>query len=95
VPPDTGPLPEADVLVTTYTAVEGRALADVLTPGRALSSWTDYRDGWNALKPLVAEGAPSLHRDRAGRWAVTQIGDARVVAVKVSCTHVRTGRTYQ
>ena len=32
-PVETDPIPEADVLVVTYTVAEGYALADMLTPG--------------------------------------------------------------
>lgn len=79
---DTDPLPRADVLVVTYTVAEGQALADVLTPGVESSGWTSYRNNWPALKALVRFPGPSLHSDRAGIWAVTQIGDLRVVLVK-------------
>jgi nucleoside phosphorylase len=79
---DTDPLPRADVLVVTYTVAEGQALADVLTPGFESSAWTSYRNNWPALKALVAFPGPSLHSNRAGIWAVTQIGDLKVVLVK-------------
>jgi nucleoside phosphorylase len=79
---DTDPLPQADVLVVTYTVAEGQALADVLTPGHKSSSWTSYRNNWPALKALVAFPGPSLHSDRAAIWAVTQIGNLKVVLVK-------------
>jgi nucleoside phosphorylase len=79
---NTDPLPRADVLVVTYTAAEGEALADVLTPGYPSSGWMPYLNGWGDLKPLVGPGGPSLESDRAGLWAVTSIGNAKAVLVK-------------
>src|SRR4051812_38908900 len=76
------PLPPADVLVVTYTVAEGYAVADVLTPGRPTSHWTDYRHKWAEIKKTVKEGAPSLHVDRAARWTRTKVGDTTAVVVK-------------
>jgi hypothetical protein len=36
------PLPQVDVVVLTYTSDEGKALADVMTPGRFSSDWNHY-----------------------------------------------------
>lgn len=82
-PVDTDPLPPCDVLIVTYTAAEGHALADVLTPGFDTTTWTKYRNGWAAIKALI-EGhkAPSLESDCAGLWAQTRIGGQRVVVMK-------------
>ncbi|MGI3781291.1 MAG: hypothetical protein ACRYG2_11005, partial [Janthinobacterium lividum] len=82
-PGTTVPLPQADVLVVTYTVAEALALADVLTPGWAVDDWLRYRNGWQQLKKTVAPGrAPSLERDQAGLWATTTVGDVSVVVVK-------------
>jgi nucleoside phosphorylase len=81
-PADTDPLPQADVLIVTYTVAEGEALADVLTPGQPTTAWTSYRNGWAELKKSVQHGAPSLTRDQAGLWAGTQIGDIKTILVK-------------
>jgi nucleoside phosphorylase len=81
-PAETDPLPQADVLIVTYTVAEGQALADVLTPGHPTTAWTSYRNGWDELKKSLQQGAPSLRSDRAGRWALTQIGDISAVLVK-------------
>jgi nucleoside phosphorylase len=78
----TDPLPEADVLVVTYTVAEGYALADVLTPSLETADWTPYRNGWQELKTEVKHGAPSLERDQAGLWATTTIGTKKVVVMK-------------
>lgn len=81
-PTSTTPLPRADLLIVTYHAAEGHALADVLTPGWDLKHWYRYRNGWRSLKSTVQAGAPSLARDQAGRWATTRIGDTTAVLVK-------------
>jgi nucleoside phosphorylase len=80
---DTDPLPAADVLVVTYTAAEGQALADVLTPGHPSSEWTSYRNGWDQLKNLIqGHRAPSLYSNRAGVWSTCTIGNTNVTLVK-------------
>ena len=81
-PAETDPLPRADVLIVTYTVAEGHALADVLTPGHPTTAWVAYRNGWDELKKSVQQGAPSLKSDRAGLWALTQIGGISAVLVK-------------
>lgn len=80
---DEDPLPQADVLIVTYTVAEGHALADILTPGVTSLEWMPYRNGWPAIKALIEGGrAPSLEADCAGYWAVTKIGDITAVLVK-------------
>ncbi len=81
-PTTTAPLPQADVLVVTYTAAESHALADVLAPGWDTARWHRYRNGWQALKKSVRDGAPSKVRDQAGLWAATRVGATSVVLVK-------------
>jgi nucleoside phosphorylase len=81
-PAETDPLPQVDVLIVTYTVAEGQALADVLTPGYPTTAWTPYRNGWAELKKSVQKGAPSLARDQAGLWTLTQIGDIRAILMK-------------
>lgn len=83
---DTDPLPQADILIVTYTVAEGYALADILTPGVRSTEWTPYRNGWagaGGLRSLIEGGrAPALHSDRAGSWALTKIGDVTAVLMK-------------
>jgi nucleoside phosphorylase len=68
--------------VVTYTMAEGACLADVLTPGHPSTDWTSYQNGWGDLRPLVGPDGPSLKSDRAGAWAVADIGKAKAVLVK-------------
>jgi nucleoside phosphorylase len=77
-----GPLPAADVLIVTYTAAEGRALADVLTPGVESTSWHHYTYQWSEYEPLLGKRAPALDSKRLGSWYLTQIGDQKVCCVK-------------
>lgn len=80
---DEDPLPQADVLIVTYTVAEGLALADILTPGTTSREWHPYRNNWPAIKALIEGGrAPSLGSDCAGYWAQTKIGDITAVLVK-------------
>lgn len=75
-------LPAADALVVTYTQAEGEALADVLTPSHPAPDWTEYQNGWAQLRSMLSGHAPALQEGCAGRWALCQIGDLRVVLVK-------------
>lgn len=87
-PLDTGgaggaePLPTADVLVVTYTAAEGRALADVLTPGVQTTSWKQYTKGYAEYEPLLAGDAPARESRRLALWHLSQIGTHRVLCMK-------------
>lgn len=80
---ESDPLPACDVLIVTYTAAEGHALADVLSPGHDTSRWVPYRNGWDTLKALI-EGhrAPALESDCAGLWTEITVGPTRVVLMK-------------
>lgn len=82
-PGEDDPLPLADLLLLTYTVSEGYAVADILTPGLDTTQWTQYRNGWPALRKLITGNrAPALHFQRAGLWALTGIGTARAVVFK-------------
>lgn len=81
-PAPDDPLPAADVLVVTWTVAEAEALADVLTPGQPRSGWYTYAHGYQDYLPLIRSGAPARHYGRLGSYAVTQIGDLRVVCAK-------------
>jgi nucleoside phosphorylase len=77
-----GALPSADVLVVTYTAAEGRALADVLTPGVQSTSWTHYTKNWGSFKRLLDSRAPALESERLGSWYLSEIAGQRVICLK-------------
>jgi nucleoside phosphorylase len=79
---DSDPLPGADVLMVTYTAAEGRALADVLTPGITSTEWNHYTKDWATYAPLLGDQAPARESKRLGSWLVTRIGGRDVVCFK-------------
>lgn len=77
------PLPNADVLVVTWTVAEHRALADVLTPGHPSRSWQHYRRGFESdYRDQIREGAPALKANRLGSYFRTSIGDTTLVCFK-------------
>lgn len=75
-------LPTADVLIVTYTAAEGRALADVLTPGVQSTAWVPYTKGWATYEPMLGRDAPALESRRLGSWYLSQIGARTVLCFK-------------
>src|SRR5262245_35906490 len=53
-PPDpSDPLPQADVLVVTWTVAEAETLATLLTPGRTFNQWYQYKSKLDHYIPLV------------------------------------------
>jgi nucleoside phosphorylase len=85
-------IPEGDVLVVTYTAAEGQALADVLTPGHPSSSWAKYVDGWASYEPELTGRSPARDSKCLGVWAMTEIDGKKVVLFK-SDLHLSTDAT--
>ena len=86
-------LPEANVLVVTWTVAEALALSDVLTPGyRSKTDWYPYAHNWKKhFKPLVKKGAPSLKSDRLGSWFVTRVKSNNVICYKSELHLARDG----
>ena len=77
------PLPEADVLVITWTAAEADALADVLTPGFERRRWRWYRRRFDEhYEALIRAGAPARMAGRLGSWLRTEIGGQSVICFK-------------
>jgi len=77
------PLPQADVLVVTWTVDEGHALSRVLTPGK--DSRDDYRpythNFANIAKKMVAD-CPARQAKRLGTFWTTNVGKKSVVVFK-------------
>ncbi|MEA2365480.1 MAG: hypothetical protein QOI32_992, partial [Thermoleophilaceae bacterium] len=83
VPGRDAPLPQADVVVVTWTVAELNALADVLTPGQPRSTWYRYARGWeDRYLPQIREGAPSRQAQRMASWFPTKIGNTSVLCMK-------------
>lgn len=76
-------LPEADILVITWTVAELNGLADVLTPGFTRRRWYYYRRNFDDhFDNLIRNGAPAKKNRRLGSWFKTQIGDLSVICYK-------------
>lgn len=75
-------LPQADVLVVTYTAAEAQALADVLTPGHPSSAWAKYTTNWTEYESQLTWRSPAKESKCLGLWAVTEINGMSVVLFK-------------
>lgn len=84
-PLPSDPLPQADVLVVTWTIAEVEALADTLTPGVNRKKWYPYNRKFDThYRPLIKNGAPSLAKnvERLGSYFPTTIGNKKVLCVK-------------
>jgi nucleoside phosphorylase len=76
-------LPQADVLVVTWTVAEAKALADVLTPGRGSEAWQPYTHRFDSYyKPLLRRGAPAWQSKRLGLYQQCRIGESNVLCMK-------------
>jgi len=76
------PLPAADVIVVTWTAAEGEALADVLTPGLSSTTWKPYAHRWSSYEPQLTSRSPAREAGCMAHVAQIKIGKVNVLAVK-------------
>jgi hypothetical protein len=76
------PLPRADVVVVTWTAAEGQALADVLTPGMPSVSWKPYAHNWTTFEPQLTVRSPARQARCLAYVAQTRIGHVNVLLIK-------------
>lgn len=83
-PDEHDPLPEADVLVVTWTIAEMLALADVLTPGvNPRTRWYRYKRFFeDDYLPLIRNHAPARIAGRLGSYYPTKVGSKKVLCVK-------------
>ncbi|GGE82265.1 hypothetical protein [Massilia psychrophila] len=76
-------LPEADVLVVTWTVAEHEALADVLTPGYGRNTWARYVRRFDEhYAPQIRNGAPAQRSKRLGSYFRTRVGERMVLCFK-------------
>jgi nucleoside phosphorylase len=88
-------LPEADVLIVTWTADEGSALSRVMTPGHeshrpvsadafepGTSYWEPYDKNFATITSTMRAGAPAIKAGRLGTYWTTKIGDRSVTLFK-------------
>lgn len=92
-PKETDPLPEADVLMVTWTSGEARTMAQLLS-GDNFDSWYEYRCNVEHFVPLVTGGrAPFNDKDQMdaryhhslGVWTQCQIGS------RIKCVLYKSG----
>jgi nucleoside phosphorylase len=77
------PLPQADVLVVTWTVDEGHALSRVLTPGKdSRNDYRPYTHNFARLSRKMRNGCPALLAKRLGTYWKTAIGKTSVVVFK-------------
>jgi nucleoside phosphorylase len=109
-PPERGPsdpLPEADVIVITWTVDEVAALASVLTPGVSSQvpkklvrskkrHWMPYDRKFSDYVSAIRSGAPARAAKRLASFYPLSIGGTRVLAMKselhLNQDGVRTGK---
>jgi hypothetical protein len=79
--PDTSPelpLPDADVVLMTFTAAEKQALA-ILSPGLAADNWQFYTNGWDQFESHLTWKSPAKEVKRLGEYAVCEIAGKKVL----------------
>ncbi len=78
-----GPLPQADVLVVTWTADEGHALSRVLTPGKdSHDDYLSYTHNYATISKKMRAGCPAREAARLGTYWSTSIGGVSAVIFK-------------
>jgi len=76
-------LPEADVLVVTWTVDEGHALSRVLTPGKdSRDDYVSYAHNYATIAKKMRKGCPAVKAKRLGAYWTTTIGERKVVVFK-------------
>lgn len=93
--PEGESLPDADVLIVTWTVEEGSALAHVLTPGceanpptkshpakPGISYWKPYTKNFATISAGMKPGCPALEKNRLGTFWTAEIGGRKVTLFK-------------
>jgi nucleoside phosphorylase len=76
-------LPDADVLIVTWTVDEGHALSRVLTPGfDSKDDWKPYTKNFAAISADMRRGCPARNAGRLGTYWTTKIGSQKVTLFK-------------
>lgn len=79
---EDSPLPQADILVVTWTSAESQALADVLTPGRSVDDWLKYTEHYAEYEPRLTWKSPAKESRCLGISWPTRIGNKTVLCFK-------------
>ena len=78
-----GRLPNADVLVVTWTVDEGHALSRVLTPGKdSRNDWLPYTRNFDLISKKMRALCPARQLKRLGTYWSAKIGHTSVVLFK-------------
>jgi nucleoside phosphorylase len=78
-----GTLPEAEVLIVTWTVDEGHALSRVLTSGKdSRNDYVPYTKNFAKISKKMRNGCPALQAKRLGSYWTTRINGKRVVIFK-------------
>jgi purine-nucleoside phosphorylase len=78
-----GALPQADVLIVTWTLDEGHALSRVLTPGKdSRDDYVPYTHNFAAIAAKMSKGAPAVKSRRLGAYWTATIGKKKIVVFK-------------
>jgi hypothetical protein len=93
--PDGESLPDADVLIVTWTVEEGSALAHVLTPGcesnpptkshpakPGIDYWKPYIKNYDTISAGMNPGCPARQKKRLGTYWTAEIGGKKVTLFK-------------
>jgi nucleoside phosphorylase len=81
--PDTSDaLPQAEIVVITWTVAEQNALCDVMTPGFGRARWYRYNRNFAAYAPKIRGHAPAANAQRLGSYFPTKIGNHTVLCMK-------------
>ena len=78
-----GRLPQADVLVVTWTVDEGHALSRVLTPGKdSHNDYVSYTHNFATISKNMRAGCPALLAKRLGAYWTAKIAGKTIVVFK-------------
>jgi hypothetical protein len=78
-----GALPQADVLIVTWTVDEGHALSRVLTPGKdSRNDYVPYTHNFAAIAAKMSKGSPAVKAKRLGAYWTATIGKKKIVVFK-------------
>lgn len=93
--PEGDSLPDADVLIVTWTMEEGNALAHVLTPGcesnpptashpavPGVLYWKPYTKNFAEIAAKMRHDCPAVEKQRLGTYWTTEIGERKVTLFK-------------
>ena len=77
------PLPQAEVLVVTWTVDEGHALSRVLTPGKdSRDDYASYAHNFASISRNMSKGSPAVKAHRLGAYWPTTIAGKAVLVFK-------------